>query len=162
MAKSNGKSGRKTGKLVPQPHGGAILDGAASPETHVAGPGRPPSRIREELRGDFDSRKHVLRDIADGVVPLFRERCPDCGYEPEHDESDLPKLIAKPSDRSKALDYMAKYGLGPRSSGYDEDLIDELSEAVGSAVAGLDEAEEVLDEVRERWVKILAERVRNT
>lgn len=81
------KTGRKTGKLVPQKHGGALLDGAAHPSRHVPGPGRPPSEIRKRLRGSFDERVRILEELAD-------------------------KDDISPADRMKAIDLMAKYGLG--------------------------------------------------
>lgn len=91
MAKSrNGKSPDKSpkgGELVPQPHGGAIRHG--STEGNTPGTGRPPSAIREQLRGSFSDRIKILEAIAD---------------DPE----------VSPSDRVKAIDMLAKYGLGTR------------------------------------------------
>lgn len=83
--KTSGKtSGRK---LIPQPHGGALLPGAGGgPQP---GAGRPPSVIRERLRGSFAERIKILEAIAD---------------DPE----------VSPSDRVKAIDMLAKYGLGTR------------------------------------------------
>lgn len=43
--KADKKTGRKTGTLVPQPHGGAILNGMA--KNHVPGPGRTPNHVRQ-------------------------------------------------------------------------------------------------------------------
>jgi hypothetical protein len=56
--------------------------------TNKGGTGRPPSVIREKLRGSFDKRVKVLEQIADG------------------------KLAASVADRLKAIDLLAKYGLG--------------------------------------------------
>jgi hypothetical protein len=44
------KTGRKTGTLVPQPHGGAILNGACDPSRHVPGPGKTPEAFRLACR----------------------------------------------------------------------------------------------------------------
>ena len=51
------------GKLVRQPHGGALLPGAGGgPQP---GSGRPPSAIREVARLAFSDRIPVLESIAD-------------------------------------------------------------------------------------------------
>src|SRR5438093_8534927 len=71
--------------LVDQQHGGAIYAGGVP--GHRGGPGRPPSALRERLRGSFEDRVNVLEGIADN---------------PEAD----------PQDRIRALDVLAKYGLG--------------------------------------------------
>jgi hypothetical protein len=84
------KSPEKTpapGELVPQPHGGALKHG--STEGGPPGPGRPPSAIREQLRGSLVERIKILEAIADD---------PD----------------SSASDRIKAIDMLAKYGLGTR------------------------------------------------
>jgi hypothetical protein len=75
----------KNGELVPQPHGGAIRRGAKKGNT--PGTGRPPSEIRARLRGSFDERIKILEEIAES-----------------------PESSA--SDRIRALDVLAKYGLG--------------------------------------------------
>ena len=79
-------------KLVVPSHGnGRIWQGpAANP---VAGPGRPPDRIRERLRGSFEDRIALLEQIADGLLK---------------DE----KVTVQ--DRTRALDMLAKYGLGTK------------------------------------------------
>lgn len=71
--------------LVPQSHGGAIYRGGVP--GHRGGPGRPPSALRERLRGSFEQRIAVLEDIADD------------------DQAD-------PQDRIRAIDTLAKYGVG--------------------------------------------------
>ena len=79
----------KVGELVPQKHGGAIRKGA-KPGTNRGGTGRPPSLIRQRLRGSFDDRIRVLEEIADD-----------------------PTVSA--SDRMRAIDLLAKYGLGTQA-----------------------------------------------
>lgn len=58
------------------------------------GGGRPASVIREALRGDFEKRRRKLREIADN--------------KPDKDG----KLPYTTADQLKALDLMAKYGMG--------------------------------------------------
>lgn len=94
------------------------------------GTGRPPSAIRENLRGSFAERVKVIEDIADGVpiqrisVPLIAVLphvvCPTCSAKGLV-AKDLSELLtvsfdalasASPKDRLSALDLQAKYGLG--------------------------------------------------
>lgn len=75
------------GSLIVPRHGhGRLMHGNPGNK----GGGAPPSKVRAALRRDFVRRRHVLRDIAD---------------DPE----------AKPGERVKALDVMARYGLGTES-----------------------------------------------
>jgi hypothetical protein len=72
--KGEKKTGRKTGKLVPQKHGGAILDGAAPPENHVPGPGRPPDefkRAMRELASSDEILEHVRQVLANPDHPQW-------------------------------------------------------------------------------------------
>ncbi len=71
--------------LVDQRHGGALYAGGVP--GHRGGSGRPPSVLRERLRGSFEDRVNVLEAIAD-------------------DEE------ADPQDRIRAVDTLAKYGIG--------------------------------------------------
>lgn len=87
-AKKAAKSAAKAAKpaLIPRPNGkGALLAGGVP--GNRGGTGRPPSVIRERLRGSFDERVKILEQIADD-----------------------PKATA--ADRIKAVDMLAKYGLG--------------------------------------------------
>lgn len=68
--------------LVPQPHGGALRRGGPN-----KGAGRPASEIRAKMRGALWKRLKIAQEIADD-----------------------PK--ANSSDRLKALDFLAKYGMG--------------------------------------------------
>jgi hypothetical protein len=90
-----GIGARKTTKLTtiakrPQPNGRGALNAGGTPGNR-GGTGRPPSIIRERLRGSFEQRVKILESIADD------------------DE-------APPSDRMKAIDILAKYGLGTTST----------------------------------------------
>jgi hypothetical protein len=74
-------TGKVTGQLIPQPHGGALRHGGPG----GGGSGRPPSAIRELVRGSFEERFRILESIAD---------------DPDADRS----------DRLKAVDLLGKYG----------------------------------------------------
>ena len=125
MSETTAKSTVPVGELVPQPHGGAIRNGG----TNKGGPGRPASALREALRGSFEERMAVLESIVDGEpvqeisVPLAmilkHAHCPNCGEALKADEAASlfvvnvkGKVSARPGDRIKSLDLMAKYGLG--------------------------------------------------
>src|SRR5690349_475991 len=84
---------RPAGELVPQPHGGAIKHG--NPKG-IDLPGRPPSELRARMRGSLEERLHIAEEIAD-------------------DET------SSPADRMKALDFLAKYGLGTKQEVTGED-----------------------------------------
>lgn len=78
---------RKAGPtLVPQVHGGAVWSSGVP--ANRGGPGRPPSELRERLRGSLQHRVQVLEEIADDPAAL-------------------------PSDRVRAIEVMLRYGLGP-------------------------------------------------
>ena len=85
----NGKSPTKSpprGELITPRHGNGRIRRGSLPG-NTPGTGRPPSIIRERLRGSFEQRVKILESIAD-------------------DEE------APPSERMKAIDILAKYGLG--------------------------------------------------
>lgn len=73
--------------MVPQAHGGSLRVGNPG---NVGGTGRPPSEIRERMRGSLDARLHIAEQIADS-----------------------PKAQAK--DRLAALAFLAKFGLGTKA-----------------------------------------------
>ncbi len=100
-ARASGKGSPKPAK-IPQPHGGALYAGGVP--GHRGGPGAPPSVLRERLRGSFENRIGALEQIADGEA-LVKTRAPD-GKETE------TLVSASVPDRLKAIDTMAKYGLG--------------------------------------------------
>lgn len=86
-------------RMVKQPHGGALRQGGNT----TPGTGRPPSIIRERLRGSFADRVKILETIADGKVI---QRMTIDGKETRAEVS------ADVGDRIKAIDMLAKYGLG--------------------------------------------------
>lgn len=128
-AKSSGKS---TGRaLIPQPHGGALQPGAGGGTQ--PGAGRPPSVIRERLRGTFSERIAIIEEIADGKpvqhaqLPLAaiipHVICANCGESQiaAKEPKDLllltfdVQMSASPRDRLAAIDMTAKYGLGEKN-----------------------------------------------
>ena len=120
------------GTRLPQKHGGTLVVGAGGgPQP---GAGRPPSILRERLKGALEARVPIIEQIADGSpikladIPLATvlkyATCPKCegafklldSVKPE--DAILVTLrgreSASPSDRIKALDLAAKYGLGTK------------------------------------------------
>lgn len=119
------KAGKNTGGLVKQPHGGAIHQGAPS----VLNGGRPASQLRERLRGSLSDRIPIIEQIAD--------------------TGELP------SDRLKAIDLMAKYGLGA-NKGHDEALVAQLARVTAEVF----QDDPRLAELHERWVKVIGAHIR--
>lgn len=116
--KSVNKTGRKTGVLVPQAHGGALLNGMA--KNHVPGPGRPPDAIRAQMR-ELGVAKGLpfLSDLLDGKVPFtLVGTCPACGKEstltPLALQALFDKIGASADQRLKATDQVWKHGLATK------------------------------------------------
>lgn len=89
----NGKVAKELAKsrpaLVPQPNGrGALLAGGV--RGHKGAGGRPPSELRALMRGKLQDRLAII----DGI---------------------LNNRKTSPSDRLRALDFLARYGLGTRT-----------------------------------------------
>lgn len=116
------------GLVVPEHGRGKIWQG--TPANVVPGPGRPPSKVKAALRQDFDDRRVLLNQIADGDVP------------------------AKVSDRIRALEVMAKFS-DLEGEKIDKGLIEELGAAVMAEVADHD----TVRRIRDRWVDIVARRI---
>ena len=74
--------------LVPQPHGGALLAGGIP--GHRGAGGRPPSALREVMRLSLEKRIPVLEQLADNAE-------------------------VAPRDRIKALEVLARFGVGSAS-----------------------------------------------
>ena len=148
---SRRRGGKSSGKpSVPQPHGGALVPGAGG--GRQPGSGRPPSRIRHALRQSFEDRIRLLGEIADGAGGKTTV-----------------------GDRLRALDILAKYGLGADRShhdeelveiagkfglpkdAYDQDLINELWDATEGALPQVDPA--VIHKIKKAWVPVLASRL---
>ena len=125
--------GSETGKLtaqlpalVPQAHGGALYHGGVP--GHVGAGGRPPSALRARLRGSFDERVKVLEEIAD--------------------DQEAPR-----TDRIRAVDVLAKYGLGAASDVTVDQVRDRLAQTVELVRATLpkQQAEAVIERMRGIW-----------
>ena len=112
--------------LVPQAHGGAVYSGGV--RGHRGGPGRPPSTLRERLRGSFEDRVTVLEEIAD-------------------DEA------ADPQDRIRAVDTLAKYGIGTLREMSVESVRDRLSDTLQVLREELppEQAAHIINRLREVW-----------
>ena len=120
------KPGHKPGPKVPQKHGGAIYQG--TPKNIVPGPGRPPSEIRRTLRASFDQRVKILEEIADSEQ-------------------------ASPADRMKAVDLLAKYGLGTTKELTVEHVQDRLRQTIDviQRVLSPEQADALLAELEPIW-----------
>jgi len=94
------KPGRKPGRLEVPKHGGGLLKRGGT-----IGPGRPPNAIRQMLRESLINRLDVLEAIADGRA-VRRVKVGEDGAEVE------TWVSPEPGDRIRALDLLAKYGLG--------------------------------------------------
>lgn len=79
-----GQNGTKPGlQLIPQPHGGALLNGGLP--GNIGGTGRPPSEIRKKLADILEEfGPDVVRDILTGKLKYnFVGTCSKCGEESE-------------------------------------------------------------------------------
>lgn len=157
----DGETAGDTAALIPQPHGGALRAGGKPGNRG----GRPASAVRRRLRGSFAERIDVLQGIADGTVTVnLRQVCEHCGQEPTPPSSNgwlqdvLRRVRAAVGDQLKALDIMAKYGLGPPSKTITED---DIRERIGTQLAIIREsphvvpgmAEALIDEIEKAWVR---------
>ena len=126
--KSPTKSPTEPGALVVPSHGNGKLRHGSRRGTNRGGTGRPPSTIRDRLRGSFDERVATLEDIADS-----------------NEEST--------ADRIRAIDLLAKYGLGTLKEISTEDVAGRLRETVELIRRRLPEAEAeaLLTEMRGVW-----------
>ncbi len=99
---------------VPQPHGGYLVPGAGGgPQP---GSGRKPAAVREACLLVIDQRIPLLEQIVDGEVIRKTEIG---GVETETRER------VSVADRLRAIDLLAKYGLGP-NNGVSADKVREM------------------------------------
>lgn len=118
---------------MPTKHGGFLIAGGGNGPPKGEG-GRPPSYLRDRLRGTLAERIPLIEQIADGrpikeaEIPLVNvlryAECPKCGGDLKKltEVSDADTVLitlrgresATPNDRIKALDLAAKYGLGTK------------------------------------------------
>jgi hypothetical protein len=112
--------------------GQAKPNDARGPKKGAPNAGRPPSALREAMRGSLDQRLKVAEQIADGwpvkrvdvplLVVLRYAHCPKCGdalkANAGTDAADMVLIqfeameSASPADRIRAIELLAKYGLG--------------------------------------------------
>lgn len=128
-AAKRSRAKKPTAAAVPQPHGGALVPGAGG--GNQPGAGRPPSLLREQLRGGYAERMEFLNRVVDGEVmqraeiPLLAVLphvvCPNCGEGGQAPKDGVLSLLtvtfeakvsASVKDRIAALEHQAKYGLG--------------------------------------------------
>lgn len=124
--KSRDKSRRAP---VPQPHGGALVPGAGrGPAAGAPNAGRPPSAVRALLRESFAVRVPLAEALADD-----------------------PTLSA--ADRLRALDLLARYGLGTTRELSVEDVKERLAATIAAvrALVPASHAESLLIKLREVW-----------
>jgi hypothetical protein len=123
--------GAKEPALIPQSHGGALYSGGVP--GHRGGTGRPPSEIRRIAREAWADRIPFLTEIADGVVPIrLAVKCEHCGKEPTEGTSleELVKLTPEVTDRLRAMDQLAKVGIGANKELTVEHIRERLSEQI--------------------------------
>ncbi len=84
------------GDLVKPKHGKGLLRRGSKPGTNAGGSGRPPSALRAKMRGSLEARLHIAEEVADNP-------------------------LAAAADRLRALDFLAKYGLGTKQEVTGED-----------------------------------------
>lgn len=99
-------------------HGNGMIRSGSLPGTNAGGTGRPPSVLRERLRGSFADRVSTLEQIADGSA-IQRMKIGDTVTD--------TLISADVPDRLKAIDLMAKYGLGTQKEVTVEDVRDRLT-----------------------------------
>ena len=93
----------KVGELVPQPHGGALRHGNPGNK----GGGRTPNEIRELMRQPLATLLPIITRIAE--APDVEEvECPNC-----NEKVEVPSY-RKDGDKLKAVDLLARYGIGTR------------------------------------------------
>ena len=117
----------KDTKLIPQPHGGALLAGG---NPGNKGGGRPRSVIREKLSGVMD--EHGVA-VLEQIITAPRETtftCDECGHQ------QTVKPPSSDADRLRGVDIAGKYSIGTITQvdaeqvrarlGQTLDLIDEI------------------------------------
>ena len=144
-AQERTKSGKDSGvSLVPQPHGGALWSGGVP--GNRGGSGGLPSALRERLRGSLADRVQVLEEIADRPRRLIIE-CAKCGHATKVGPP------ASDADRIRAVDVLAKYGLGTLREVSIDHVRDRLRRTLRTISDTLEpgDAERVIGQLREVW-----------
>jgi hypothetical protein len=116
------------GALVVPTHGNGRLRHGSQPGTNRGGTGAPPSELRKRLRGSLEERIQVAEEIADGAQ-------------------------FSAADRLRALDLMARYGLGTQKEITVEHVKSKLAETISCIRQTLPEhqANALLEKLRPIW-----------
>ena len=127
---SDSVAGTAEMKLIPQPHGGALLPGGMKGNR---GGGQPPNRIREAFRIDLETARQRISVILDD---------PD----------------ADPKDIISIFDKLAKYSIGEKRDGVvvDPELLNEFFAVVGRFISD----EKALETIRTEWLDVLGNKLR--
>ena len=144
-AKSAAKTAVGRPARIAQPHGGALYEGGVP--GNGGGTGRPPSIVRARLRESFEKRIPLLEQIADGEV-MVKVRVRE-GVESES------LMSAAPGDRIRALDLLAKYGLGAAHALTVEEVRDRLRATLHLIQEQLspDAGRQLIAALREVWTQ---------
>lgn len=149
-------------------NGGTLISGNPG---NKGGSGRPPSFLRDQLRGSYADRMKFLDRVIDGEVMQRAEIplaavlphvvCPNCG-EGGQAPKDLSELLtlnfdarvsASVKDRISALEHQAKYGLGALK----EVSVENVRERVGQTLDVIrqlcqpDVSQQVIGALRPIW-----------
>lgn len=129
--------------------------------------GPPPSKLRSQLRADFEARREQLLGIIDGDVTLrIRGTCEKCGHEHPTELSidEIKSALPGVSDRLKAFDILLRYGLG-KAEGLDRQEFEEIALDLGEAVQtrvrarlANDVAGPLLEQIFDDWRRIVIAR----
>lgn len=144
---------------IPQANGGALYAGGVP--GNRGGHGQPPSRVKAALRMDFEERRGVLRDIADGIVRVRlvpTSTCPECAHtweEAPMSEADVKRQLPTVADRVYALRTMAQFSDLGDTGLPDDGLLQELGQAVVDVVGPAPWLE-----IERRWVDVLSRRIK--
>lgn len=153
--KAKAKSPGKTpGALVVPSHGGGLIRNGSLPG-NTPGTGRPPSVLREKLRGSFEDRMNVAEDIADGrFVPNMPPAAAAAALALGGGDAGTNAIMAEyaASDRLKALDLLGKYGLGTTQGVSVDYVTDRLEHTYRVLVEELDAA--LFDRVSTRLASV--------
>jgi hypothetical protein len=91
-------------KLIPQEHGGALLAGG---KPGNKGGGRTPNELRALMREPLAKLLPIITEIAE-AKDIQEVTCPHCDGKHE------VETFLKAGDKLKAVDLLARYGIGTR------------------------------------------------
>lgn len=134
------------GTLVKPSHGvGMIRRGNA--KGHTAGPGRPPSAIRNSARMAWDERLPFLTGVVDGVMQEIKVQAPGAK------EPLVIRRSADTDDKIKAMKEIRAVGLGTLRGVSDEEVRDRLSATIREIHSYLtaEQAAELVSRIEPHW-----------